>query len=88
MTSPPEVGEYIAVKELSVDESYSPVYSNYRNARVLKVDGIKLTMRYVGKFFICSCFSDEAYGTKMTNYLFIVSLNLTTCPLWNEYKYM
>lgn len=49
MKVPPKVGEFIAVKKLSLDEHYCPVYSNYLQAHVVAVDGLKVTLKYVDK---------------------------------------
>nr|XP_053652556.1 uncharacterized protein LOC128702355 [Cherax quadricarinatus] len=49
MKVPPKAGEFIAVKVLSLDKSYAPVYSNYLQARVIKMDGLKVTLKYVDK---------------------------------------
>nr|XP_045583024.1 uncharacterized protein LOC123745958 isoform X1 [Procambarus clarkii] len=49
MKVPPKAGEFIAVKVLSLDESYCPVYSNYLQARVINVNGLTVTLKYVDK---------------------------------------
>ncbi|CAL4162042.1 unnamed protein product [Meganyctiphanes norvegica] len=43
----PKVKEFVAVKLLSLNEYCIPVYSNYQQAQVLKVQGTSITLRYI-----------------------------------------
>ncbi|XP_037787746.1 uncharacterized protein LOC119583346 [Penaeus monodon] len=47
MESAPRVGELIALKVVSLDEGYRPVYSNYVKAQILAVKGWKIKLRYI-----------------------------------------
>ncbi|KAG7168536.1 hypothetical protein Hamer_G002622 [Homarus americanus] len=49
MKIPPKAGEFIAVRVLSLDECYSPVYSNYLPARVIEVNGLMVKLKFVDK---------------------------------------
>lgn len=50
LKEPPKAGQYIAVKLLRF-ENYSPEYSSYIQARVVKVQGTKVHLKFVGEAF-------------------------------------
>ncbi|RXG54172.1 hypothetical protein Avbf_10503 [Armadillidium vulgare] len=44
----PKVGDIIATKILTVDPNMCPYYSNYRPARITMVEGLNLTLQFLG----------------------------------------
>lgn len=45
----PKVGDIIATKILTIDSNMCPYYSEYRPAKIIVVEGLKLTLQFLGK---------------------------------------